>query len=163
VWAVKGTCLLGDGYLPRDSIWADSYRRVFFEIKSEIDFAFKVERPPYIFVWWFDEYVGQTLDLRFMVRPVLGKFYPIDLLVSDSQKEIGQYLESLGYQVRFALMSIDRQEYVVLAVFSAQGAILEEAADAYLKVLEYEEPCPMDDWGELLRVRPPIERELVLQ
>ena len=159
MWTIKGTRLLADGFLPRDSIWGQSFRSVFFDAKPEIDYAFKVDRPPYIFVWWFDEYVGQTLDLRFMSRPELGKFYTLDLLNSGGQQDVGRYIESLGFQVRWALMSIERLEYVVLVIFSAEGAILQESAEKYIKVLEYQEP---PSWLQLddLTVGPE-RRELV--
>ncbi|MEA2553136.1 MAG: hypothetical protein QOJ65_1312, partial [Fimbriimonadaceae bacterium] len=115
-----------------------------------IDYAFKVERPGYILVWQFDRYLPRVLDIEVIGFTQLGRFYTADILRSASDQQVAEYLESLGWQVRVTKLSMDRQEFLVLAIFSAQGAILEEAEEFYLRCLS----AP-DDW-------PAIEPEPLL-
>jgi len=144
--SVQKLNLYFDGYLPRDSMVGDRFREVFTLAKPLIDYAFKVERPAYVRVWWFDRYLNNVVDLDHIGRrPKLGKFYLIDLLKSETDREIALYLAELGWQVRLTLLSIDRQEYMALVVFSAEGAILEESEDFKLLTLEAQEFLPLDD------------------
>jgi hypothetical protein len=138
--------LFFDGYLPRDSMVGDRFREVFSCAKPLIDYAFKVDRTAYVRVWWFDRYLDLVVEKILMGRPRLGRFYTTDFLRSETDREVAAYLEELGYQVRLTLMSIDRQEYMVLVVFSAQGAILEEGEECKLLTLEAKELLPLDDY-----------------
>jgi hypothetical protein len=125
---------------------ADYYRALFSEAKPLIDYAFKVDRPAFVRVWWFDRYIDNVTDLgTWGIRPKLGRFYPCDFLVSETDREIACYLTELGWQVRVTMMSIDRQEYMVLVVFSPEGAVLQESEAYTLLSLEAQEFLPLDD------------------
>jgi len=140
---IKKLDLVWDGFLPRDSMAGDRYREVFCLAKPLIDYAFKVDRPGYIRVWWFDRYIPNVVSLRGW--PKAGRFYPLDLLKAETDLQIGYYLMELGWQVKLAVHSIERQEYVTLAVFSGRGAILEENEDYKLLTLEEEGFWPAAD------------------
>ena len=134
--AVKKLDLFWDGELPRDSMAGDRHRHVFCEAKPLIDYAFKVEKPAFVRVWWFDRMLDQVFDVKHVGRPRKGQFYMPDLLLSDTDRYVADYLSELGWQVRLTVKSIKRQEYITLSVFSAQGAILEDDESYKVKVLE---------------------------
>ncbi len=116
--------------------------QLFSTAKPAIDYAFKVERPGYILVWLLDRYLPRVLDIEVLGFTQLGLFYTVDILRSESDRQVAYYLESLGWQVRVTKLSVDRQEFLVLAVFSAQGAIMKEAKEFYLLSLSGEEEWP---------------------
>lgn len=148
---VKGMRLLFDGFLPCDSLSGDSYMQLFSTAKPILDYAFKVERPGYILVWQFDRYLFRVMDESIVQWLDLGRFYPKWVLKSESDLQVAEYLEALGWQVRVTKLSIDRQEFLVLAIFSAQGAILEEAEEFSLLSLTAHEEWPLVE-PEPLRV-----------
>ena len=151
--AVKRLDLLWDGDLPRDSMAGDKHRQVFGEAKPLIDYAFKVERPAFVRVWWFDRQLERVIDIdRLGARPKIGQFYFSDLLQSETDCQVAAYLGELGWQVRLAVKSIKRQEYVVLVVFSPEGAVLKEDEYYKLRMLTEEDDLPLDDAVRL----PPI-------
>ncbi len=128
--------LIWDGFLPRDSMAGDRYRQVFCSAKPLIDYAFKVDRTAFVRVWWFDRYLPNVLDMsRISGWPKYGRFYPVDFLLSETDRLIAYYLAELGWQVRLGMYSIDRQEYMTLVVFSAEGAILKEREEYMLRSL----------------------------
>lgn len=145
-----------DGFLPCDSISGDRYMQIFSTAKPTIDYAFKVERPGYILVWLFDRYLPRVLDVEVLGFAQLGVFYTVDILRSESDREVASYLESLGWQVRVTKLSVDRQEFLVLAIFSAQGAIMKEAKEFYLLSLSGEEEWPQIQPEPLLVGREPL-------
>ncbi|HLK16000.1 MAG TPA: hypothetical protein VKT78_14435 [Fimbriimonadaceae bacterium] len=145
--AVKRLDLLWDGDLPRDSMAGEKHRHLFGEAKPLIDYAFKVDRPAFVRVWWFDRHLDRVVDFeRLGARPRLGHFYLADYLRSETDRLVADYLSELGWQVRFTLKSIKRREFAVLAVFSAQGATLQENDRYRLKTLVEAELPPVDDW-----------------
>ena len=153
---VKGLRLLFDGYLPCDSVSGESYMQLFSVAKPLIDYAFKVDKPGYLLVWQFDRYLFRVVDTDVLgFTPELWQFYPVELLRSESDLAVAHYLESLGWQVKVTKVSLDRQEYIVLAIFDAQGAILEEAEAYSLKRLFDSEAWP-DLEQQPLRVGPEL-------
>ena len=123
----------------------DRFREVFSNAKQLIDYAFKVDKPGYLRVWWFDRYLTNVVEMTTLgERPKLGRFYTTDLLRSITDREIADYLTELGWQVRWTMLSIDRLEYIVLVIFSPQGAILQEAEEYKLLSREAEEDLPED-------------------
>lgn len=137
--------LIWDGYLPRDSMAGDRYRELFCTAKPLIDYAFKVDRAAFVRVWWFDRYLPNVVDLsRIVGWPRYGRFYPVDILKSETDQKIAYYLAELCWQVRLAIHSIERQEYMTLVVFSAEGAILKEKEEYRLRSLEDQEALPED-------------------
>lgn len=145
--AVKKLDLVWDGDLPRDSMASDMHRHLFGEAKPLIDYAFKVDRPAFVRVWWFDRQLDRVFDIvKLGSRPKLGQFYYVDYLRSETDIMVADYLAELGWQVRLTLKSINRQEYVVLAIFSPEGAILQESDFYKLRTLIDEEAPPEDDW-----------------
>lgn len=160
---IRNLDLLFDGYLPRDSMVGDRFREVLSCAKPLIDYAFKVDKPGYIRVWWFDRYLGNVVDMTTLGRrPKLGRFYTIDHLKSATDREVAEYLIELGWQVRFAMLSIDRIEYIVLVVFSAEGAIMKADERYHLLTRAAEEELPLDDRPWVPEIVPPRhEREVV--
>jgi len=153
--AVNKLDLIWDGDLPRDSMAGDMHRHLFGEAKPLIDYAFKVDRPAFVRVWWFDRQLDRVMDLEKLGgRPKLGQFYYADLLQSHSDILVADYLAELGWQVRLTLKSIKRQEYVVLAVFSPEGAILRESEFYKLRKLLDEENLPEEEVWKL----PPLHQ-----
>jgi hypothetical protein len=131
---------LWEGDLPFDSLFGDKYRQVFCEAKPLIDYAFEVDRAGFVRVWCFDRYLPSVIDMTAMNgRPDKGKFYPVDDLLSETDKGVAGYLSELGWQVRFTVKSIRRLEFIVLAVLSAEGALLEESEECKLRALEARE------------------------
>lgn len=148
--AVKKLDLIWDGDLPRDSMAGDKHRHLFGEAKPLIDYAFKVDRPAFVRVWWFDRQLERVIDLEKLGgRPKLGQFYYADLLQSHTDILVADYLAELGWQVRLTLKSIKRQEYVVLAVFSPEGAILQEREYYKLRTLTEADDAPIDEAWKL--------------
>jgi hypothetical protein len=139
---VKKLDLLWDGYLPRDSMAGDQYRQVFCHAKPLIDHAFKVERPAFVRTWWFDRYFANVIDLRNGPFPTRGKFYSVERLFSETDRAVAYYLMELGWQVRLTMHSIERQEFITLAVFSGQGALLQENQEYSLQTLSAQEAIP---------------------
>lgn len=136
--------LLWDGFLPRDSLGGDQYRQVFCSAKPLIDYAFKVEKPGYIRVWWFDRYLPNVINLfKTWGWPRRGHFYSPTILRSESDRMVANYLAELGWEVQVAIHSIERQEFATLAVFSPTCAILEENEEYNLKDLAEREPIPL--------------------
>ena len=41
----------------------DRFREVFSYAKPIIDYAFKVEKPGYIRVWWYDRYLSNVVEM----------------------------------------------------------------------------------------------------
>ena len=162
--AVKKLDLIWDGDLPRDSMAGDMHRHLFGEAKPLIDYAFKVDRPAFVRVWWFDRQLERVIDIEKLGgRPKLGQFYYADLLQSHTDILVADYLAELGWQVRLALKSIRRQEYVVLAVFSPEGAILKEDEFYTLRSLTEEEDAPLDEAWRLppMHDRPKRDEQLI--
>jgi hypothetical protein len=141
---VKKLDLFWDGQLPRDSMGGNSHRQIFCEAKPLIDYAFKVERPAFVRVWWFDRQLDQVVDmLQLGERPKSGRFYMPYVLNSETDRFVADYLSELGWQVRICVKSIDRLEYAMLAVFSSQGALLQDDDTYSLRVLEAQAQPPV--------------------
>jgi hypothetical protein len=158
--AVKKLDLIWDGDLPRESMAGDMHRHLFGEAKPLIDYAFKVDRPAFVRVWWFDRQLERVFDLdKLGGRPKLGQFYYVDYLRAMSDIMVADYLAELGWQVRLTLKSIKRQEFVVLAVFSPEGAILKENDFYKLRTLTEQELPPLDVMPPI--IERPRYRELV--
>jgi hypothetical protein len=142
--------LLVDGDLPRDSLLGGSHRYVFCEAKPLIDREFKVNRPNFILAWVFDRQIERVFDSGPMkLRPKRGKFYDIYTLRSQTDREVAHYLIELGWQVRLTVVSLQRQEFLCIAIFSAEGALLKEREEFFLKSLEAEEAFS-DDYDEIV-------------
>ena len=151
-FSIDGLNLVLDGSLPKDSLFGGRHRQVFCEAKPKIDYAFKVDRLAFVRCWWFDRQLEQVLDFGpFQLRPKRGVLYPVGALRAETDREIGYYLCELGWQVRVTMLSIDRLEFMVLVVFSAEGAILEENEEFLLKSVEAEDCWPSFD-RELLSI-----------
>lgn len=133
-----------DGYLPKDSLFGGRHRMLFGEAKPKIDYAFKVDRLAFVRCWWFDRQIENVMDFGpVSMRPKRELFYPIDALRSETDREVAYYLAELGWQVKVTMLSIDRLEYMVLVVFSAEGAVLKESEEYSLRSLEAEDSWPL--------------------
>lgn len=145
--AVQKLDLLWDNDLPRDSMAGDMHRQIFGQAKPLIDYAFKVDRAAFVRVWWFDRHISRVVDSNQIGgRMRRGAFYTVDNLISDTDRMVADYLVELGWQVRLSVKSIDRQEFCVLVVFSAQGALMQDNEFYHLKTLTEQELPPLDDW-----------------
>ncbi len=112
---------------------------LFCDAKPKIDYAFKVDRLAFVRCWWFDRQIEQVMDFGpVSMRPKRGVYYPIDALRAETDREVAYYLAELGWQVRVTMLSIDRLEFMVLVVFSAEGAVLQDNEEYSLKSLEAE-------------------------